>query len=90
MTDAQETPEVVEVSQPTVRTSQAAYDAVRKESKARADKRVAENTKKAKKAKDKAIAARNASLGQREALSGAAAIEKRINDRAKARAEETS
>ncbi|AUX83220.1 hypothetical protein PBI_RACCOON_7 [Microbacterium phage Raccoon] len=81
---------VVEVQTPSRRPTQAEYDANRREVKARAAKTIEANAKAAKKAKDKAIAARNVDLGQRAALSGAAAIEKRINDRAKARAEETS
>jgi hypothetical protein len=93
MSDAQDTtPEVVEVEidetpERTSRNSQAVYDAIRKESKERAAVTVAENAKKAKKAKDKALAAKRVNLGHNEALSGAAAIEKRITDRANAKIE---
>ncbi|URC17864.1 hypothetical protein SEA_ENDOR_8 [Microbacterium phage Endor] len=94
MSDAQDTPEVdevvVEIQTPSRRPTQAEYDANRRAVKARAAKTIEANAKAAKKAKAKAIAARNVDLGQREALKGAAAIEKRINERAAAKLEETS
>ncbi|QXO14478.1 hypothetical protein SEA_JENOS_9 [Microbacterium phage Jenos] len=86
MSDAQETPEVVEVEPVhNIRNSQAVYDAARKERKAKAAVVVEANAKLAKQKRDKALGKRNVSLGQREALSGAAAIEKRINERAAAK-----